>query len=431
MLVLTKNGEIIEQDRYVLESISSRGNGRYGLELNTYALSGVKVNYPKEIKSECAAALFHNSPDEFEIRGEAVIPKNDRSYNKYGKNVVWRNIAAGIFNRQVPFNLKGVLEYISNNSCDNEGKYYSIKDEDFMIFNPEFEGRRCNTPEIYNNARLIASLFLNSDNEVVSFKRGDILTINLNNYEVTIKRSDGSVEKFIDDGEELDIVVYSISHNGSNIDINNEMFLNNNNNTCNNVNNKFSKLGFKTINEIDFENNVKNELLENGYSKTFTITSNRDEIIDKVYEFYGISKENNKRESDLARLRNSYEYATDGVVIKPINSDKITQNVDLRLGRNGKIVLSEYPEDQIAIKLLSEIVRVKLDHIEYNETKLGNITCTGVLDKAYRTESGAMVSNVNLHNIEWLKANDWIKEGKEYDLCMSLDIIPVLMNPNL
>lgn len=420
MLVLTKNGEIIEQDRYVLESISSRGNGRYGLQLNPYALSGVKVNYPKEIKSKDVAALFHNLPDCFEIRGEAVIPKNEHTYKKYGREAVWRNIASGMFNRIVPFNLEGVISYITDGKETIES--LTNNDSNCFVLKPEFNGRKCLNPEIYNNVKLILSLFEDRE-DYIPFEKGDYLKIC---WDKTVAHMDKNGEyknRYTDDGEELDIVMYSMSLNKSNIDINDLVYGENEE--------IFNSLGFKTIREVEFQKSIDYHLRAVGYGPTFRITSNKELIHNAVNEFYGILPETNKRCTEFPRLRNMYEYACDGVVIKPVGSNEYTQNVDLRLGRNNKIVSPEYPEDQIAIKLLSEIVRVKLDHIKYNKTKIGNITCTGVLDKAYRTESGAMVSSVNLHNPEWLSNHSWIKEGKEFDMCMSLDMIPVLMNPNL
>lgn len=425
MLVLTKNGDIVEKDEYVLESISSRGNGRYGLELNPYALSGVNTNYPQKIKTEDVAALFHNLPDKFEIRGEAVIPKNEKSYEKYGKDSVWRNIASGIFNRIVPSNIEGLIEYCEKElgiKFDWQRQNYTLDgieyERKFFILSPEYCGRTCTNKNVLEAARLFTSLSPND----IKFKRGMYLIVYKNGSVKILDENDNQIDFFTCD-EQLDFIIYSISNNGSNIDLNDikdekELDI-------------FDKIGFKTIKNVDFEENEKENLESNEYQKTFKITSNREEIHKAVNEFYGINPETNKRDKEYPRLRNMYEYACDGIVVKPVGSNKYTQKTDLRLGRNNKIVSPEYPEDQIAIKLLSETVKVKLDHIEYNKTKIGNVTCSGILDKGYKTESGAVVSTVNLHNPEWLFEHPWIKEGEEYDLCMSLDIIPVLMNPNL
>ena len=420
MLVLTKNGEIKEKDSYELESISSRGNGRYGLQLNPYALSGVKVNYPTSISSEKINSFLDYLPDEFEIRGEAVIPKNEHTYKKYGKEAVWRNIASGMFNRIIPFNLNGVIKYLYGEEETSETISF---DRNKYLLEPEFQGRKCINPKVYENAKLIASLFEDRDN-YKGFSKGDKLLITPEG-KVIIYYSDETKEEFIDDGEELDIIMYSISVDNSNIDLND--LINSKNEQI------FNSLGFKTIKDVQFQKQVDYHLRTAGYGPTFRITSNRKFIHDAVNEFYGIWPEINKERwcQEFPRLRNMYEYACDGVVVKPVGSNKNTQNTDLRLGRNNKIVSPEYPEDQIAIKLLSEIVRVKLVHIECNETKIGNVTCTGILDKGYKTESGAIVSSINLHNPEWLAEHSWIKEGEEYDMCMVMDIIPTLMNPNL
>lgn len=427
MLVLTKNGEIKEKYNYKLKSISSRGNGKYGLQLNPHALSGVIVNYPESFSADKLSFLKDENdqlPDELEMRGEAVIPKNEHTYKKYGKDAVWRNIASGMFNRIVPFNLSGLLTYLDDEyngliSNNYNSSTYSIK----LI--PKFEGRKCATPEIYESVKLIASLFEGKKDvngkDFKQFKRGDSLEV-YTDYSVKICYNDGEIRIYDDDPEELDIVMYSMSKDGSNIDLNDL-------NCCKELN----EIGFKTIRDVGFEKNADYHLRAAGYGTTFRITSDKKSIHDAVNEFYGICPEIDKERwcQEFPRLRNMYEYACDGVVIKPVGSNKNTQKTDLRLGRNNKIVSPEYPADQIAIKLLSEVVRVKLDHIEYNETKIGNKTCTGILDKGYRTESGAVVSSINLHNPEWLSEHSWIKEGEEYDMCMALDIIPTLMNPNL
>lgn len=411
-----------ENMTYKLETISSKGNGLYGLKLNDYALSGVKMNIPKEIDVNKIKTFLGNIPEHFEFRGEAVIPKVKSIFDKYGKDSVWRNIASGMFNRIVPFNLEGLIEYIT----DGKSTLKNMCKEKECEFKPEFSGRKCITPDIYNNMKLIASLFENEP-DYEAPKRGDRLTIeNIsdNSYKITIYYSDGHERKYIWDesrDEKLDFVMYSMSFDGSNIDLTDYIYRNN-------KWNELENLGFKTINQVDFEES-KRDNLNKKIQKTFRITSDREEIHDAVNDFYGVNKETNKRDINLPRLRNEYEYACDGVVIKPIGSNKETQNVDLRLGRNNKIVQPQYPEDQIAIKLLSEIVKVKLDKIEYNTTSLGNTTCTGILDKGYKTESGAVVSRINLHNPDWLANNSWIKEGGIYDMVMALDIIPTIMNP--
>lgn len=468
-----------DKDIYSLESISSRGNGNYGLELNPYALSGVIVNFPYEIDADLInnflrlSPTFNNGerkllPEYFEIRGEAVIPKNKHSFEKYGKDAVWRNIASGMFNRKVPFNLDGVIQYITNGEynldyfCHKDDKDYHSSFYEGVYkqsLKPEFRGRKCLTPDLYNNCKLIWSLFEGNEEkypEYVPFKRGDELIVKSNGF-IELRHNDGTSIEYRSDYEELDIIMYSLSYDNSNIDLMDY---------CSNIHSGFRfdsdyfkglkdgefekdwstsisqlhRMGFKTISDVELQEDLRKELKEKfNAKKTFRILENNkiddvtQEIKNIVNEFYGVDGKTNKRDKNLPRLRNMYEYACDGVVIKPIGSNKQTQNVNLRNSKNNpnKILQPKYPEDQIAVKLLSEIVRVKLAKIERNETELGNITCSGILDKEYRTESGALVSRINLHNPEWLENNSWIKEGKEYDMILSMDIIPVLLNPEL
>ena len=406
---------------YKLECITSRGNGRYGLKLNPYALSGVRTNWPEIIEGEYVEAILRDYTDDknnielpeyFELRGEAVIPKNEHSYTKYGENSVWRNIASGMFNRKVPFNLIGLIDYLYEGKetieslCGSDG---------YIIFKPVIEGRKCINPDVLEKASLIASLFAGKDSD--KFLRGDEVRID-KDHKVTITHKNGNVWSGYDDGEELDIVFYSCSINGANIDT--------------------EKLeiipDIKCVSEIEYQKNISPELANQikDIYKVYRITKDKDCLRQAIFDFYGTDK-NGKRDLSLHRLRNLYEYAMDGVVFKPVNSNKETQGLEMRNHKNNaaKILIPKYPEDQIACKLLSEMVRVKLEKIEKNTTDLNNVTCSGILDKPYLTESGAMVERINLHNPEWLEQNSWIEEGKEYWMILSMDIIPVLLDPNM
>lgn len=392
-----------ETGMYEEKYITSRGNGRYGLEINEFALAGVEKNWPSEIPSDQVRNLFfkYNGttelPEYFELRGEAVIPINDFTIRKYGKNSVWRSVAAGIFNRKVPANLNGLLMYL-----------YGKDFVDFMGDQEQVEIK------IISEARLIHSLM----NDNVSYLRGDSLTLYNNGIAICKhKNGDEVCFDFNNDKEELHIVFYSCSINGENI----------------------STELIKEIKGIAYQDSVK--FLDQSLIKNFDVstlkhtsrtTKNRDLIKQAVFEFYG-TDENGLRDIKKPRLRNLYQYAMDGVIIKPVNSNGNTQKMDLRNHKNNpnKILIPKYPEDQIACKLLSEVVEVKLERIEYAETTLGNVTCTGILDKTYLTESGAKVDRINLHNPEWLQNNSWIKEGESYLMIMSMDVIPVLLNANL
>lgn len=383
--------KLIERD-YWLCGITSRGNGRYGLNVNDHALDGVLTNFSHIINADdidkiLAKYGIEESPEYIELRGEAVVPKNPDTFKKYGKDSTWRSIAAGIFNRKVPANVQGLAEYLGiRDELRSSKGYHQI--------------------EYKEQAKLFASL----SKHTYSPRAKDKVFVDYYNQAVKIVNKDGKelVDHIIP--EYLDIVFYSMAINGSNID----------DYDIKNI------AGIKHISEVNFEFDF-----DGKSKKTFIITDNRYMIVRKIDEFYGHDIDNHKLDMNLPRLRNLYEYACDGVVIKPVGSDKTTQNVDFRLAKNSnKIVCPKYPEDQIACKYLSEVVNVKLVKIVNNKTDLGNVTCSGILDKAYTTESGAKVSTINLHNPEWLEKNDWIKPGNNYDMIMSLDIIPVLIKPD-
>lgn len=408
---------------YDLESISSKGNGRYGLKLWPYALSGVKTNIPPEIHSEYIMKILNienenDLPAYIELRGEAVIPKNNHTKDKYGDNAVLRSVASGIFSRKCPNNIVGALAYIYEEDPNID---FDALLEKYGEFDENLTDKRITLKGA--NARLIATLQPENNPDQDRFGRSDYLIISkeysdqYSDYDIKVSiyhKVNGNIYEFSPDYEELDVVFYSMSIGDSNIDTDLIKTI----------------PGIKYISDIEFDK--KFMLDKMGIQKTYKITDNINQIYQAIFDFYGVD-ENCKRVLSKPRLRNMYEYALDGVVIKPVKSNRSTQGMFFRNHKNNanKIICPKYPEDQIAVKLMSEIVRVKLEKIEYSETELGNITCSGVLDKPYLTESGSMVERINLHNPEWLEANDWIKEGNEYEMILSMDIIPVLLNPNL
>jgi hypothetical protein len=372
------------------------------MQIHPFALYGVKTNFSREFDEKLVQEAFESigleAPDHFELRGEAVIPKDEYTYKKYGEYSVWRSTVAGIFNRKLPANPDGLIEYfrvIGNDyQPDSNGVFTILERED---------------------ALLMASLSTN-ENLRFSTRAKDLgVKYDSKNKKLFVIHHDNSIE-FLSDlsDEKMDIVLYSMSLNGSNVD-----------------NPVISKFG-KYVSEIQFEERHRQELIDEHVKPSYRKTHSKQEIIDVVNEFYGCDKDG-KRDYNLPRLRNMYEYAIDGIVIKPSDSNNETQGLSIRNAINNpsKIVVPKYPEDQIAVKYLSEKVTVKLDHIDRRTTKLGNVTLTGVLDHPYRTESNGMVSNLNLHNPEWLEMNPWIKEGGTYDMIMSCDIIPILLKPEV
>lgn len=393
-----------ETGDYVFETITSRGNGRYGLQLNPYALAGVDLKgVPKIIERKYVEGMIGSAPDTFEIRGEALIHKP--SYvaehglsDEEAKGTVWRSVVSGIFNRKLPMNLEGLVFALYHETL-------------FDIFS--IDNKKVWYCEDVANARLIASItpdphrFLKTSKLYVKKDGSD------GRYVIYIEHLDGSKFCWKPAEERVDIISYSFGYNGTDTD-------------GDGVNLPL-RYGC-TIPGLILAGQVK---LETGEpTPIYDETDDVGKIISIVSKFYGADREW-KRDVSLPRLRNMHEYAMDGVVIKLSDTNGNAQALQVRNNRSNRnrLVVPKFPNDAIAVKLLSEVVRVKLDHIEMSKTTLNNVTCQGVLDKAYLTESGAMVSNVNLHNPYWLSQNDWIKEGQEYDMCMSLDIIPVLLPP--
>lgn len=406
-----------EDGKYHLDVVSSRGNGCYGLILNPFALSGVDLNIPKTIEEDKVMEMLELSskdgileltytPNAIEFRGEALIRKSKENIEKYGENAVFRNIASGMFNRKVPNNTKGLVEYYKHDAVENpnvtiEGNKITIKGAD---------------------RHTVTGAYANEDNILPFDKlgRNDLVQLENNRGEISVKilRADGTEEILPERKENLDIVFFSVAYDGDNIDT---PYLN-------------IIPGLKTLDQVGLSEQAIQEWgLEDEkglFHQEFDDTDAK-EIWNQVEKFYGV--ENGKRNKDLPRYRNLMEYACDGIVVKPKVSNTKTQGLGIRNNKNNpnKIIMSKYPDDQVAIKLLSEVVRVKLEKIEYNTTSLNNQTCSGILDKPYLTESGAYVSKINLHNVDWLAKNDWIKEGQEYDMVLAMDIIPQLLNPNL
>lgn len=388
----------LDGDVYKRKIITSRGNGRYGMQLWPNALLGVKLRgYPESFPANAISAMAGEKPNRVEVRGEAVIPKglwcNDRNISEdEKKSMVWRSIVSGIFNRKVPANIDGLCTVLLGKPAhdliaENNG-IFKVKSEDIVI------------------ARQLASL----TNDSHRFLKSSTLALVPNNNggtTIMIEHLDGTKVTFNAPNEYVDIVAYSIGIAGVNRPI------------------------IGTDLEQYFEINTKTCLMEDGSaSPIFKRTSSLKEIVKSVAMFYG-TDENWRRDKSLPRLRNMHEYAMDGVVIKLADTNIEEQGMTIRNNKSNKnkLVMPSEPSDAVAVKLLSETVRVKLERIEMTKTILGNVTCQGILDRPYTTESGASVSNINLHNPEWLRLNSWIKEGGEYDMCMAMDIIPTLIQP--
>lgn len=402
---------------------TSRGNGRYGLKLWPHALNGVNMHgVPETITAEQMSKALKvdvkNLPEIFELRGEAMLQKNEANLIKYAANtidgwesvnlldvktgfemVVWRSVISGIFNRKVPNNIKGILCYLY------EGGF----EENFVEQEVPFVGvAKAFLIDSIANARLLHSI----SNDEERFLRGDKLWVLDDLKTVIALHKNGNVFKFEDQGEDVYVISYSFAHSG---------------------NAGFNEDDINVLKSIDGVLCLEDIHTMNGEPTPFAFaSSDHEEIIRALCDFYGCDDEG-KRLPGKDRMRNRHEFSLDGIVVKLKNSNPEEQGLAIRnaLAGGNRLVIPKYPKDQIAIKLPAERVTVKLEKIERNETDLKNVTLRGILDRPYRTESGAIVENINLHNPNWLELNPWIKEGGVYDVVMAMDIIPQLLPPSV
>ena len=378
-----KENEDGDFERYM---ITTRGDGINGLALEENALKGVELyGCPEIIDRETVNRL--NKLDcvidgKIEIRGEAVIDRND--YSKVGpeqdyNDILARSIAAGIFNRKTPNN----LSYISSLFPDNIEWEDMHKDYRKILYKYGIisKGKLKETSSPYDKACI-------RNKEIIVHNRNTNEWLAFKDSEYT-----GLTRKI----ETLHFISFSIASVNGNVD-------------------DPDILGI--IPGILYVNNIKDF---EGISK---ITNDINEIIESIDTFYGTI--NGERDLSKVRKKNKIRFACDGLVIKPVGSNNRTQRLD-PYKKAGKIVVPRYPSDQIAIKLPTDKVKTRIKKINYTKTKLGNITCGAEIEPV-KVEGGAIVSRVNLHNPSWLSLpeNSWIKEGVECYLQMSMDIIPLI-----
>ena len=410
------NGEV----QYMLEHITSRGNGRYGLKLWDGALLGVKLRgVPQCIHWKYVALVCNGElPERFETRGEALIEKNEQSVSRYmpqfepGQElvkglepIVWRSVVSGIFNRKVPQNIPGLCQYLYGKTFHElwkDAKYHAEVGEDAIEIT-----------EIAD-ARLFASLTQDEER----FGRQDRLWV-LGDGRTLFVQHAATGNSYCETTyeEAVTVVSYSASVNGVNLDTDMLRHVE----------------GLVYVDQVKYASNL--EMAERHEYNDLTpfcgCTSDAEEIVKMARIFYGVD-ESGKRDQSMPRYRNMHQFSIDGIVVKLKNSTEETQGLTVRNSKSNrsKLVIPKYPLDAIALKLQSEVTVVKLARIERNETDLKNVTIQGVLDKAYQTESGAWVERINLHNPHWLELNNYIHEGGVYRMVLAMDIIPVLLPPD-
>lgn len=377
----------LEGDHYVKRCVCSRGNGRYGLVLHEHALDGVEVKgIPETIDASEVERAVGQKPQYLDVRGEAVIPLGSVNGGGCDEPVVWRSVVSGMWNRKVPANISGLVQTLYG-----------------MTFEQWMQGRESREVEV-KDVRIFGSLC--PEIAAGCFGRSRYRLFVTNERGIHAFNNSGVEVRYTPQPERLLVMAHSISLDGMNYD-----------------HPKIRSVpGFCWVDGI--------RLRDGELSPFVTQTSDHEAIIDLVARFYGCDA-NGKRDHSMPRYRNLHECALDGIVIKVRDTSIDMQGLQCRNSRGGvgKLVVPKYPEDAIACKLLSEMVRVKLERIESTTTTLGNVTLRGVLDRAYLTESGAYVSSVNLHNPHWLEEHPWVREGAELDMVMAMDILPQFLPP--
>lgn len=369
---------------FELDKITTRGDGINGLALWEDALKYVEKKYlPDIISKETGEYLKDNGfvqNNRIEISGEAVVDKSfySNKSEEYWNDIIPRSIAAGIFNRKIPSN----LEYFVKSNF-KEGQ------EDFT---PK-EIRLIKSKSGYKN--FVPKKVL--ENDIIGLENGEEKSL----YEYLKSTSEGLAFDKLRYKEQLYFFMFSI------------------------VDNKGNRIDdlevFKNLPDFQYV----------GFHEAFKDLSYQGKSIDEfqyvikcIDNLYGTK--NFIRDTNLERKKLTSKFPMDGIVIKPIGSNTESQNME-PYEKAGKIIVPKYPKDQIAVKLPTDASRTKILKINYKTTKLGNITVSADIIPT-KVEGGAVVSNVNLHNPDWLKApdNQWIKEGVEAELRMAYDIIPIL-----
>lgn len=384
---------------FLLTNITSRGDGRNGLEVFEEALKHVNLKLlPKKISKEQVEKLeslgFINN-DIIEIRGEAIINKGEYNLEE-PKLVPARSIVAGMFNRKVPMNLTYFLEkYFSE--FDNEFSKEQIK----AIKKYLLDGKKFTDINLF---------FYDKDEKKLKYK------ITQDNFDNFILRENAigeyiSLEHLLTNNDiirpEENIYFYSFGISDNNH--NHRSFLN-----VKDILNNFYYIG-DYIKDVLYKGDKDYEYSTNNINKIIS-------IIDKIY-----GTKDFIRDEKLVRLKRDGFIPIDGVVLKLKYTNKELQKMDPFI-KNGKMIIPKYPKDQVAIKLPSDLSPTVIKEIIYSETKLGNITCSAKVESTV-VEGGAIVSSVDLHNVEWLKLpeNQWIKPGVECYILMGGDVKPILV----
>lgn len=381
----------------IYDSIGTRGDGVHSLLLHSGALDGVTIyGLPKFIDAETAVFLEENGcvvDGRFELRGEAMIDKY-RYCEENGLDVetlVPRSISAGMFNRIVSSSLKYFIDTLWGKLGRPEFKNGFNQEEAVEI-------NKSHTKETKKFLSSFGIIGRKSDiSSVIAVKIG----VNIAMY-VSYKEDSSKFE--LETGtignlrvEHLHMISFSVASKHGNID--RPDILN-------------AIPGVKYVGSVE------------DFKDIYAVTDSPEEAVRCVDNLYGTVR--GVRDKSKERIKVTCRFALDGIVIKPLDSDAESQKL-VGVKKQGKLVISTKPADQVAIKLPTDPVRTRIIELVRTTTTLGNVTVRATIEPTV-AEGGATIKSVNLHNENWLSLpeNQWIKEGAECDLRLSMDIIPIL-----
>lgn len=358
-----------EGNKLVLKHITSRGDGRLGLELHAEGLKGAETpGLPKVIDDKWVNNIpgLENENGEFSIRGEAIIMKG----NPLHEGKLLRSVAAGMMNRKVPYMSSYVEEWINKYSDELFIQHETVPVDISPVI---AKGDGC---AIDRKAQY--SIYANDDDEIT------ILENDKENFEL----SEALYRK-----NTLTFVTFSIANNGANT-------------PSRAILEMLADAGIITISSF--------AKLAGRHVGSKAIAGKNCASRSEVLEFVSLA----------TPRHNDWPFPIDGLVIKPVHTSMETQGLTASV-KFGKVVYPHHPKDQIAYKFPPKKIQVKIVKIHLTTTSLDNVTCSAELDKTYKMPNGLLVSRVNIYNENWLAANPWIYEGATVHMHLSNDVISV------
>lgn len=162
--------------------------------------------------------------------------------------------------------------------------------------------------------------------------------------------------------------------------------------------------------EIDFDI-IRNEFRVNAQEKYYKMfpaadvvtRDSSDTLVDNFNIIYHIYN----------HIRDIYDYALDGFVIKPTSKYRKSNNTEPR------------PKDCVAIKFKPMVANTTVKDIEWSVGKGGELTPVLILNEIKL--DGKSITRVSAHNYGYIKENN-IKKNTSVDISLAGDIIPFIYN---